>query len=680
MNRSLYLFFTFIVTLVVSSFYFLTKNDTGKNALSRDIVLQFITYNGYGNNLFIDNVMTGSQANFDISVTSILNIPYDTTYSTSLSGTDSIIPQVSIANIGRQNVNDTFKVFLTISGGYSDSVTVSSIASGQTEILSFNEFYYTIGTGYNFNSYAVYSADSNSTNNSFNQYSIVLPGFEREVLFEEFTSNSSPACANNNSELDNFINLNYQTITPIKYHTGLLGLDSFYIQNPQQSDERSRYYFLSAVPTTFADGKIVVPIPYGDSANLYTPYLTRLSKGTPVSMSVTDERVGSTINTTIDVNIISALPPGNYRLRINAVERYILRLGQGTNGENQFYDVFRAFYPDSNGIPISTAPGKNQYQYSYAIQPGWVDSMIYTAAFIQNDDTREVMNSAKGRSNPFYNFKQPTGIISKKSDLINADYEYSNYFANHNFIDSIQTTLNVELFEAYFPPLGWRIFNQDGFITFDKYFGANGPTITGSNAVIMDFFDYNIIGQRDSMYSKMYTGLLNSDTVRFDYAYAQYNSTNIDSLIVKISTDGGLSFPVEIFRMGGLALATAPQTTSFFFPNNSNQWKSFNYPLEGIVSVNNNSSEIPARFELKQNYPNPFNPVTKINYQLPVSNFVRLKIYDILGKEIMTLVNEKQNAGSYSVNFDAGNLSSGIYFYQLTTDGYSDTKRMVLIK
>jgi len=81
------------------------------------------------------------------------------------------------------------------------------------------------------------------------------------------------------------------------------------------------------------------------------------------------------------------------------------------------------------------------------------------------------------------------------------------------------------------------------------------------------------------------------------------------------------------------------------------------------------------------NYPNPFNPVTKINYDLRITNYVSLKVYDILGKEIWTLVNEKQNAGIYEVDFDGSNFPSGVYFYKLTVDGnIIDTKRMMLLK
>ncbi|MDQ3194125.1 MAG: T9SS type A sorting domain-containing protein, partial [Bacteroidota bacterium] len=319
-------------------------------------------------------------------------------------------------------------------------------------------------------------------------------------------------------------------------------------------------------------------------------------------------------------------------------------------------------------------------RYTYYRQPGWVDSMIFTTAFIQNDNTREVFNSAKGRNSVFVNSGITGSVNYGKADLLNVDYNFTNNEKQKFVIDSIQTPLSVELFEALFPPPGWRIFNQDGFITFQQYTGANGPTIGGSRSAIMDFYDYNIIGQKDSMYSKVYSNLLSADTVRFDFAYAQYNSFNIDSLIVKVSSDGGETFPVEIFRRGGLQLATAPQTTSFFIPTNNTQWRTFKASLSSIVSVNNFSNSIPSKFSLSQNYPNPFNPKTIISYELPVRSLVRLKVFDLLGREVSKLVNEQQNPGTYKLDFDGSFLASGIYFYQIITDGFTDTKRMVLIK
>ncbi|OYV84749.1 MAG: hypothetical protein B7Z63_06465 [Ignavibacteriae bacterium 37-53-5] len=89
---------------------------------------------------------------------------------------------------------------------------------------------------------------------------------------------------------------------------------------------------------------------------------------------------------------------------------------------------------------------------------------------------------------------------------------------------------------------------------------------------------------------------------------------------------------------------------------------------------------MPKAFSLSQNYPNPFNPSAIISYQLPTNSFVTLKLYDVLGKEVETLVNERQSAGSYSVRFNGVNLPSGVYFYRLEAGSYHDTKKFLLLK
>ena len=100
------------------------------------------------------------------------------------------------------------------------------------------------------------------------------------------------------------------------------------------------------------------------------------------------------------------------------------------------------------------------------------------------------------------------------------------------------------------------------------------------------------------------------------------------------------------------------------------------------AGIQNKSNQIPESYSLMQNYPNPFNPSTLISYQLPVSGYVTLKVYDLLGNEIATLVDEYKPAGIYNVEFRMQNLelSSGIYFYQLTAGDFIQTKKMVLLR
>jgi len=99
-----------------------------------------------------------------------------------------------------------------------------------------------------------------------------------------------------------------------------------------------------------------------------------------------------------------------------------------------------------------------------------------------------------------------------------------------------------------------------------------------------------------------------------------------------------------------------------------------------IISSIENVDYLPITYELLQNYPNPFNPTTTINYQIPSAGHISLKVYDILGREITTLVNEERTAGKYEVKFDGTSLSSGVYFYRLQSGAFSETKKFMLLK
>ena len=98
------------------------------------------------------------------------------------------------------------------------------------------------------------------------------------------------------------------------------------------------------------------------------------------------------------------------------------------------------------------------------------------------------------------------------------------------------------------------------------------------------------------------------------------------------------------------------------------------------TSIGNNQNLSLSDFKLYQNYPNPFNPETSINYMLPESGFVSLKVYNVMGKNVATLVNNKQENGNYEVTFNGENLPSGIYFYRLEANGTTINKKMILLK
>ena len=99
-----------------------------------------------------------------------------------------------------------------------------------------------------------------------------------------------------------------------------------------------------------------------------------------------------------------------------------------------------------------------------------------------------------------------------------------------------------------------------------------------------------------------------------------------------------------------------------------------------VTNVKTNPKPFPSRFQLQQNYPNPFNPQTKISYSVPKESFITLKVYDVLGREVATLVQDKKQVGEYTVTWNADNVPSGVYFYKLTSNGFTETKKMLFIR
>jgi subtilisin family serine protease len=127
------------------------------------------------------------------------------------------------------------------------------------------------------------------------------------------------------------------------------------------------------------------------------------------------------------------------------------------------------------------------------------------------------------------------------------------------------------------------------------------------------------------------------------------------------------------FYISAVDTTNKPRTAPYGAPQNL---FNFYYGLLTNVKI----TPLPSMFELYQNYPNPFNPTTSISYQLPANTLVTLKVYDVLGRLVRTLVNDLQTAGTHSVTFDAGGLSSGVYFYHLKSGSFSAVKKLVLLK
>ncbi len=150
---------------------------------------------------------------------------------------------------------------------------------------------------------------------------------------------------------------------------------------------------------------------------------------------------------------------------------------------------------------------------------------------------------------------------------------------------------------------------------------------------------------------------------------------------IKKSTDGGIKWSsmttsgiVGVRNMGFSRVGT---NLYGYAITNDEQVLKLTEMIIGVTSIN---GIVPSGYTLGQNYPNPFNPVTNMEFGIIKLGFVSLKVYDVLGKEVATLVNERLSPGTYKYDFDGSNFSSGVYFYKLEADGFADTKKMFLVK
>ncbi len=205
-------------------------------------------------------------------------------------------------------------------------------------------------------------------------------------------------------------------------------------------------------------------------------------------------------------------------------------------------------------------------------------------------------------------------------------------------------------------------------------------------------FDYSSQGDVNSMYHEMHgegqyawvppadvwldnqTGLLHHKYMMIDAPYANSNP-------VVETGSYNYSNAATFNNDENLLIVYSPRIANLYLQEFYKRYKDAGGQGVIIIGVQQISNNLPGEFKLEQNFPNPFNPKSTIKYQIPKSSLVSLKVFDILGREAAELINSKQDAGTYQVTFDASNLSSGVYFYRLTSDGVPiDTKKMVLVK
>lgn len=414
-----------------------------------------------------------------------------------------------------------------------------------------------------------------------------------------------------------------------------------------------------------------------------------------------------------------AVPVGTRRIKFVALSGW---------GNNLYIDNIRIRdkAPEYTGIRTDTLHTET-FRWFTSYVPG-------TKYFLQVTEVSDTNFLSGFKSAPITNAPVGgTGVYTTTVNEINllAYKTYQFRFRSFNAADSSNWSLpgtfkrdSISLFrqsfaDTAFPPFPWAVsINADTVPPLDTYWSRAivGGNTTATTAAKFDFWNAPY-GKLRSLSSNSFKGRfveqITPDTIYFELSHAFKNSVNIDTLFIYASTNYGTSWGTTPLRtlvssqiFGDSTLSTTTSTT-LFTPSQASHWKTMKFtvspPVNKIkfecLSSNGNNmyitnlrlgqnltgdmltlNEPPKKYQLNLNYPNPFNPTTTISYAIPKTSLTKLIIYDVLGREIIKLVNEVKNPGNYSITFNANNLASGVYFYRLEAGDFTDVKKMLLIK
>jgi hypothetical protein len=329
---------------------------------------------------------------------------------------------------------------------------------------------------------------------------------------------------------------------------------------------------------------------------------------------------------------------------------------ESTNNGSSFDMPLKIF--DANVSPSGDSLGS--FKGMQLVYQGSVPKVIFET--IKQTTANSFYSNAADNRIRFWSSSLPGSNPNKSITIATTDMVGNNYYINSS------TTDNDGLTNICRPTIG---VSQDGtalFVAFmapSAYYGGSVDTVSYNNIWIMHSTNNG---------SNWSTPALVNDTLQLkDWTYPSISPVNDNS-----STTYYVNLALQSDTLPGSYVN---------FSNNGESYAKIMFARVQIprsTGIANIGSEIPNTYKLHQNFPNPFNPVTKIRFDLPKMSGVKLKVFDLLGKEIATLVNEKLPPGKYETEFSIDNvkstISSGIYFYKLETENFTAVKKLVLIK
>lgn len=322
----------------------------------------------------------------------------------------------------------------------------------------------------------------------------------------------------------------------------------------------------------------------------------------------------------------------------------------------------------------------------YKVYAGTQDGIFYTSEI---QDAWTPMNNGLGNlevislvasGNNLYAGKFVDGIY--RSTDGGSNWFYANLYGRVNNVALGTNVIYATTRNTHGKPTGAVYYSTDDCLTWISTYSGNvvNTLISKGNDVFW--------GTSDGVYRstnkgvnwvKTNNGLADSNITTLTYWGSKIVAGTISGKIYSTTNKGNSWISISTGLLNNKSITSLITNNSYLFSSQAynSVWK-YNGTMDNPLIVKPNINNY--KFDLKQNFPNPFNPITLISYEIPMTEFISLKIYDFLGREITTLVNEIKTAGSYNIEFDGSKLASGVYFYKLVAGDFKEVKRMILVK
>ncbi len=426
--------------------------------------------------------------------------------------------------------------------------------------------------------------------------------------------------------------------------------------------------------------------------------------GTPLINTEPDGRIG------IGLMQITVLPsPSAQTLRLG-------RIDPGNQGSNDFITSWEDVSVDINRL-------KNDWRYNMEIGvrlllykkiesggapddsrilENWYYPLAYYNGAVkggENDPANQTYSRLVSMNDDWKNknvFPYQECIYNITAQLYNIPIERRQYFG-----PPIKVTMpgpaslatgagKYNYVEAVFCFFDWAIYFRDGTVKIGNWGTKNNGCISEAKTktgIVVHRVKFGRPTPPEPMLASPANG---ATSISINPTLIWRASAGAMSYRLQVSTDS--TFSSAVFDQGGITdtlkqISGLSKNTRYYWRVNAaitgdtSEWSVvWSFTTTALTLIEQIGSDIPTTYALYQNYPNPFNPATTIEFDLPERSYVRLVVYDVLGREIERLVNEELDAGKYEVNFDASNLSSGVYFYVLDAGKFRDVKKMILVK